>query len=241
MDITETKIVNDFIVKFDQAYAGKLSKVYNFPRVVQLATLNFYLESNSLTSFDSVAVVSGSLDEPELNLFKYNKIKTFNFSEDRQYDLDNSWDKSNIPGYDFVICNQVLEHVFNPHQAFKNLISITNSGGYIFVSIPTINRVHGEPYFYSSGYHSRFLTRLGVENNLKILDQREWGSVKYLLHTVSGYWPTFNTLKKGVHNRYDLLFPFLTLVDGTKKSNALLNFLGHQDVTTDCWALFQKC
>jgi hypothetical protein len=28
MDITDTKIVNDFIVKFDQAYAGKLSKVY---------------------------------------------------------------------------------------------------------------------------------------------------------------------------------------------------------------------
>src|SRR5262249_28665059 len=105
----------------------------------------------------------------------------------------------------------------------------TRPGGYIYISIPTINRIHGEPHFYSSGYHPRFLERLALKNGLDIENIGYWGSLKYLLNAVTGFWLTHNQLAAGpaigdmIHG--------MEHVDGRANEDRYI---------TDCWALFRK-
>jgi 2-polyprenyl-3-methyl-5-hydroxy-6-metoxy-1,4-benzoquinol methylase len=130
------------------------------------------------------------------------------------------------------MCNQVLEHITFPLQGIKNLSYITAPGGYIWVSIPTINCIHGEPWFYSSGYHPRMLKSLGRTVGLEILHIGAWGSRKYLVAAVLGRWLTEKQLKRGFRGMWDLAFPWLALQDGRRSQV-------HKYIT-DCWVLFRK-
>lgn len=79
-----------------------------------------------------------------------------NRGEAINYDLNLDWSGYDSHNFSMTMCNQVLEHVFNPHLAFKNLCQQTATNGYIYASIPTLNCIHGEPDFFSSGFHPRF-------------------------------------------------------------------------------------
>jgi SAM-dependent methyltransferase len=47
--------------------------------------------------------------------------------------------------YDLVIAEQVLEHVFWPYRAVKNVYDSLRPGGYFLVSTPFLVRVHNDP------------------------------------------------------------------------------------------------
>jgi hypothetical protein len=231
--------VQQFIRDFDSLFEGKLSSYYNYSRVVSLAWLHRKLQALGLTQQDSVGVVSGSLGEPELKLLKSTEVRVLSFQNDPRYDLDQSWAGQPPADFSFTMCNQVLEHVFNPHQAFRNLIHhARRPGGLIFVSIPTVNCIHGEPHFYSSGFHPRFLERLARTNDLDVVGISCWGTPKYLLHAVTGVWATNVTLKPGFHGMPDCRFPNLVYSDGRDPSDAFARSMQFGPVITDCWGLF---
>ena len=137
--------------------------------------------------------------------------------------------------FSLTICNQVLEHVFNPHLAFSNLCHATKKGGYIWVSLPTVNCIHGQPQFFSSGYHPRFLQRLASEAGLTTISIGQWGTKKYMLNALIGKWLFSDYLTKGIHRKGDLLFPFEIFKDGRVQNNA-----ENPEIITDCWGLFRK-
>lgn len=222
--------IEQFVRDFDRVYEGKLSNVYNFSRVVQLAWLNKVLEVQG-RKFHKIGVISGSENEPELRLVSFDSCDFLSFEQDAKYDLDTQWDEE--ARFDLTLCNQVLEHLFNPQQAMANLVACTVKNGYIFVSVPTVNRIHGEPFFYSSGYHPRFLERLGKTAGVKLVAAGQWGSRKYLLHAVNGSWLPHNKLRRGIRSKSDLYFPFLALSDGRYEDRS-------GTVITDCWVLFQR-
>ena len=228
------KEVSDFIIKYDILFEGKLSRFYNYSRVVSLANFNSTICHLGINNQNSVGVISGSESEPELKFLNYDTICFLNFESDASFDLDNNWDDKNSQNFSFTICNQVLEHVFNPHVAFRNILKQTRNGGYVYITIPTINRIHGEPYFYSSGFHPRFLTRLGVENNLEVIDLGWWGSYKYMINAVSGHWLPEKMLRRGIHQFNDVKFPLQIFKDGCKPD------VGENEIITDCWALYKK-
>jgi SAM-dependent methyltransferase len=122
------KEINLFIKKFDTTFDNKLSNYFNYSRVVSLA--HFSLLAQTLNLNGDVGVVSGSSNEPELKFINVKSVSLLNFSENIKYDLDSKWDFDEK--YDIVVCNQVLEHIFSPLQAFSNLLSITKPGGYIY-------------------------------------------------------------------------------------------------------------
>lgn len=136
-----------------------------------------------------------------------------------------------LESFDFVMCNQVLEHIPDVALAFKNLISLTKPGGYIWISIPVINRIHQDPDFYSSGYHPRYLKYLGDTNNLESIHISAWGSLKYKIIAVSRSWPTYRQLKKGFRSKKDLIFPIGVMLNGLKNNIKDL---------VDTWALYKK-
>ena len=220
--------VSQFIKQFDQLYDGGLTKIHNFSRVVSLA--HFYRSVNkfNLKEQENVGVFSGSDKELELSLLTFKKLKVLSFEADNKYDLDKDWRNQPSEGFSFVLCNQVLEHVFNPHAAIKNLIHHTMPGGLIYITIPTINCIHGEPHFYSSGFHPRYLERIAKESNLEILNIGWWGSYKYMINAVSKRWLTHDQLKPGIHHKRDIRLPFLIFKDGTKRD------LKKDPVITDC-------
>jgi hypothetical protein len=220
-----------FVKDNTELYKERLQKKISYNRVVSLAYFDFYLNKYNLKNQDHVGVVSGYIGEPELGLIKAKKVSIINFDQDKKYDLDKDWKLIKSSEYSMTICNQVLEHISNPRLAIKNLIHMTSVGGYIYISVPTINGIHGEPYFYSSGYHPRFLEKIAIEFGLKIMEIGSWGSKKYMINAVSNCWLTNKQLKPMAINYFNIKYPIYFFVDGRKNDSRII---------TDTWGLFQK-
>ncbi|MDL2283925.1 class I SAM-dependent methyltransferase [Oxalobacter sp. OttesenSCG-928-P03] len=223
-----------FIKRRNRDYSKKLTNFYNYSRVVSLAYFERMVETYEFDSM-SVAIVSGDKHEPELRLMEPSCVDIFSFEDDQRYDLDKPWEEvlHNTRQYDLVMANQVLEHISNPRQGLMNLAGLARNGGYIYLTIPTINCIHGEPYFYSAGYHPRFLNRLAEETGLKVIEAGHWGSRKYLLNAVIGDWLTIRQLKRAslLRNRFRLRLPVDFWSDGR---------FNEPGIITDCWVLLQK-
>jgi SAM-dependent methyltransferase len=218
--------IDDFIKRFDGAFSGRLSRSHNYSRVVSLAHFAALVNILGLSKQPHTGVISGSLNEPELQFIQSDNVTVLNFDSDRSFDLDKPWFERPSQNFSMTLCNQVLEHVFNPHLAFKNLMHVTRPDGYIYVTIPTINCIHGEPHFYSSGYHPRFLQRLGLENGLEVVTIGYWGSFKYMVNAVAGIWLPADQLVCGASEG----LPNMQDIDGRIKEDRII---------TDCWGLFK--
>lgn len=197
--------------------------------------------------FNCVSVISGTTNEPELKSITFDKFNNFSFDEDRKYDLDTDWSMTLSPDLigksDLVICNQVLEHISNPILAFKNFSTLLAPGGLLFVSVPVLNCIHGEPYFFSSGYHPRFLDRHAFNNNLNYVDGAFWGSYKYAINAISGRWCTAEQLRPGFRSFSDVKNPLLSLTDGRNARSTFASIIGfkpHNFLMTDCWGIYEK-
>lgn len=232
--------IETFIKDYDEAYDGRLSGYHAFCRVVSLTWFNKKVTELNLQDQELVGVVSGYADEPELKLLRPREVILYDYDIDKRFDIDLDWSHMPSPGFSFTLCNQVLEHVFNPHLAFKNLLHCTRPGGYIFISCPVINCIHGEPNFYSSGYHPRFLERLAKESGIDIVGIGVWGTARWLVNAVSGVWLNYNTLAFGYHEVTDLRFPNFVFSDGRDEDCDMARRMGFENVMTDCWGLFRK-
>ena len=230
------RVVEAFINKNNLKFNGELTQHFNFSRVVCLADFQQILNRHNLKNFQNIAVVSGSKLEPELRIIDYNYLDLLNYNfSTNLYNLDEDWSKLNDcknDKYNLVLCNQVLEHIYSPLQALKNLSYITRPGGYIWVSVPVVNCIHGEPFFYSSGYHPRYLRRLANEVKLECVHIGAWGNKNYLASAVIGKWLTYDNLKKKINNIQELV-KFFTLKNSIK-NDLTGNFI------TDTWALLKK-
>jgi SAM-dependent methyltransferase len=236
--------INLFIEAHNCEFDNKLTDFYNYSRVVSLANFARLTQHLGLREQDHVGVISGSLLDPELRFLNPKETTVLSFEVNPTYDLDLPWAEQISKEFSLTICNQTLEHVFNPHFAFKNLLHHTRVGGYLYVSIPTINCIHGEPYFYSSGFHPRFLERLGRENGVETVSLGWWGSYKYQLNAVAGRWLPERLLRAQEKPTLRTRFAYLRRLKKIPQSPILFaekeGRLNEQEFITDCWALYRK-
>jgi hypothetical protein len=238
--------VKNFINQHNVKYQNKLLHHYNYPRVVSLSDFYRLSKELNLKNLKKVAVVSGSKDEPELNLINFVDLDILQFNEDSNlFNLDDDWKmlsnknnsyqfyKSREALYDFVFCNQVFEHIYSPIQGINNIKYILKKFGYIWISLPTINCIHGNPHFYTSGYHPRYLKRLCEEAGLKVIQLGAFGNRKYLAYAVQGKWLTHDECKIGLRSKIDFAHFYFAMTDG-RKNDASGKFI------TDTWILCQK-
>jgi SAM-dependent methyltransferase len=133
---------------------------------------------------DSVAVVSGSLSEPELNLIREDVNLTFlNYSENSVlFDLNRDWSSPEWSKYhnafDLVLCEQVLEHVIDPKQAVQNLAHLLKPGGLLHLTVPAINNSHGEPFYFYAGFPKATLEAFAMNAGLIVRECGSWMSDK---------------------------------------------------------------
>ena len=68
--------------------------------------------------------------------------------------------------YDFVICSEVLEHVYNPMNTISEISRILKKNGKLFISVPQCGGEHMLPHNYFN-YLAPGLQHLLEKNNLK--------------------------------------------------------------------------
>ena len=227
--------IKNWIKAQEKDFRRALFKSHGYNRTVSMFDFDKLSQLEGFNAIDRLCIVSGAVDEPEINFVDVKEVFTTSLQDG--YDLTEDWgsqsfkNKDVLNSFDFVMCNQVLEHVPNPIKAFKNLVLMVNSGGYVWVSVPVINRIHDEPNFYSSGYHPRYLKFLAETTGLETIHIGAWGSLKYKLFAVSRNWPPYRKLKRGLRSNSDFLFPKGMFTDGTKLDNKHL---------VETWGLFRK-
>lgn len=82
---------------------------------------------------------------------------------------------TDLPQYDLVICEQVLEHVEDPITAVKTLRRLCKPSGHVFVSTPFLLRIHDRPADYWR-FTPAGLLRLLHCGGLEPLWVRSWGN-----------------------------------------------------------------
>lgn len=149
--------------------------------------------------FDHVVVIGGSSNEPELvsleprpakmtfvNLEPLGLSPEHNFV---QHDLNSPRFNTELNA-DLIICNQVLEHVWNHENFFDAIVyNASQGGGMIWISAPASNFEHASPEYFSSGFTSSYLAANLQSRGVEILDSGHLASRRtYLARHLLGLW-----------------------------------------------------
>lgn len=95
-----------------------------------------------------------------------------------------------------VLCNQVLEHVFNPEKFIGEIHRVLRRGGMLLLTVPFVWDEHEQPYDYAR-YSSFGLAALLEKNGFRVLRHRK------LLADVSVVFQLANAyLFKVMHTRF---------------------------------------
>ena len=98
---------------------------------------------------------------------------------------DYNGDILNLPiedeSFDYVLCTEVLEHVFNPIEAIKELTRICKKGGKIIITTPFTSGSHQNPYHFYSGFSPEFYQEIAKIYNLTIEDFQSQGDFYKLM------------------------------------------------------------
>jgi SAM-dependent methyltransferase len=175
--------VASFVDGFADGFRLRLLTQMDPARVLSLEAFGRFFATNGI-KFDKVAVVSGSVTEPELLLLNQDFERfVLSYEDDPElFDLGKDWSgvkwKAHQETYDLVLCEQVLEHVVNPQRAVTNLALLLRPGGILHISVPSVNNRHGEPTYFYSGFAVETLEHWAREGGLEILETSAFSSDK---------------------------------------------------------------
>jgi SAM-dependent methyltransferase len=74
--------------------------------------------------------------------------------------------------FDVVLCNQVLEHVFNPDEFLAEIRRVLVPGGRVVLTVPFVWDEHEQPYDYAR-YSSFGLRALMARHGLKVVEHHK--------------------------------------------------------------------
>lgn len=77
--------------------------------------------------------------------------------------------------YDSIICNQVLEHVFNPDLFLQEISRVLKDGGRALITVPFVWDEHEQPNDFAR-YTSFGVKHLLKENGLEVIEQEKTGN-----------------------------------------------------------------
>lgn len=198
------KEIQDLYVKFvskNESYFKKLSPLplqlndknwkwegKDFPRIPCILDFREWVEKYNIKHTNKL--LSTSLSDPELEFVTYDEMEFMPYENGNGDFHTLEMDKK----FDFIIFNQTIEHLYNPFLSMKNLYNITNEGGYLFTSVPTINIPHMVP-FHFNGYTPIGLCMLMKSVGFEILELGYWGNYNYLSQLfLKQDWPSYRDL-----------------------------------------------
>ena len=90
--------------------------------------------------------------------------------------------------FDAVLCNQVLEHVFNPDEFLSEIARVLRPGGKLLLTVPFVWDEHEQPWDYAR-YSSFGLKALLEKQGLRIVSHKKLrADVSVLFQLANAYW-----------------------------------------------------
>ena len=150
---------------------GLHMKNYSNSNILRKITGADFISEINFDHLRKVAIVGGSLDDPEANLIRTKfpnvHFETYGISDEQIYMNLNS-PPVNSGDFDLVICANVIEHVFNHENFSANILSILKPNGTLWCVFPFNDMYHGAPYYYSAGFHPDYVSNLFLNKNCKV-------------------------------------------------------------------------
>ena len=132
-----------------------------------LVALDFDKECLRENNLKKIALVGGSLTDHEVQLIreKYPDaiIEVYGIEQDQLF-MDLNLSPTLQKEFDLVLCTNVLEHIFHHENFAKNLLSLLNQKGTLWLVFPFSDMYHGSPFYYSAGFDSDYVERLFLRN-----------------------------------------------------------------------------
>lgn len=159
------------------------------PRLIGLFVNPFYISRRALYKYTKILgrEINGKVldvgcgTKPYKNLFNtklYVGIDLYKKSKKMCNYADTLYDGKNAPfsdeAFDSILCNQVLEHVYDYDQFFKELNRLLKTDGMLLLSVPFIWDEHEQPNDY------RRFTSFGIISEMKLYGFDVLTSIKTL-------------------------------------------------------------
>lgn len=172
------------------------------PGVVGLLINPFYLARRALRR--SIASSSGRLagrmldvgcgSKPYRDLFNvpsYVGLDIDSEASRKRGSADVLYDGKRFPfedaSFDAILCNQVLEHVFNPDEFLAEVKRVLSPGGRMLLTVPFVWDEHEQPWDYAR-YSSFGLRALLARHGLIVLEQHKLlGDASVLFQLLNAY------------------------------------------------------
>jgi hypothetical protein len=166
----------------------KIHKRPQYIRHVMDRSFDEFISNLPIHSMSAVEI-SGDLGKK----YKFGSYKQLNYPE-----FDIVKDTSAIK-YDFIILNQVLEHVSDPYAALENLYDMGSEDAIYYISVPFLVKIHSVPYDFWR-FTPDGLNLLLKKTGFSHIDIHYWGNKSVLKQNLN-IWMPFTFLHK---NRYML-------------------------------------
>jgi len=174
------------------------------PRIIAVQEFEKYVQKYNIEPKKMLAfnACQGAAQDPELKFLIPERIVNFNYDDDpEKYDLH----KIDIPDndYDFVMLNQILEHLYNPFLCLEKIYEHLAEGAYFYCNVPTLNLIHGYPDNYITGFTPVGLGCLLKQTGFQVLEIGQWGNFEYIESVFfknnwpfMGQCPTYNVFER---------------------------------------------
>jgi SAM-dependent methyltransferase len=116
--------------------------------------------------------------------------------------------------YDFAMCNQIIEHLYDPILCLKNIYNHLKIGGMFYANVPTNNIPHSTPYHFYTGITPVGLGCMVTLAGFDILKIGQWGNREYLMKSYESLWPDYTYSHNPGKNEIDC--PVITWVLAVK-------------------------
>ncbi len=156
-------------------------------------------------------------------------------------DIDVFYDGTVFPfednSFDSLLCNQVLEHVFNPEEFLQQINRVLKVGGKGIITVPFAWDEHEQPYDYAR-YSSFGLKSLLEKNGFEVIELRKSvADLRVLTVLLNGY-----LYKKTVKYRFLRIFATILLMFPNNVIGSLIGLImpRNEDLYLDNIVLFKK-
>lgn len=195
-----------------KSIVNKIASAFKRPvNMLDENTLNEYLEQSQFIRYEMYRDIWKFVNK-EFHGKKYNQTRIVEFGgsntlikaffNDKSYEIAPNYpevDLRNLKGYadntyDFVILDQVLEHVEDPVKALREIHRVLKSGGWLICTTPFLIQIHNYPSDYW-----RF-SKEGMKKlleNFKDVTVKTWGNRKTAIyHLQCEGWPTTKEIRE---------------------------------------------